>query len=161
MNQTIIALSLVAAIALPAMASAQENEGRRLAELAFASVDSAERGFIDMGEFTNFGNDVFTSMDVDDSGKLSLEEYMGWDFGMLPLAEERGRVDAYETALRIVFAFRDRNGDGEISKTEHRQSMNFDFQRADTDGDAVLTEAEFLSGFPVMVAIRAAVDPNL
>ena len=55
----------------------------------------------------------------------------------------------------------DTNGDGEISKTEHRQSMSFDFQRADVDGDAVLTKAEFLGGLPVMVALRSAIDPNL
>jgi hypothetical protein len=109
MKRIIIPLSLAATLAAPSAILADESEGRRLAELAFSSVDSAERGYIDMGEFTRFGNDVFASMDADESGKVSLEEYMGWDYGMLPVAEERDRVDAYETALRIVFAYRDRN----------------------------------------------------
>lgn len=161
MTRKLAALSLCIFFANPMTATAEENEGRRLAELAFASVDSADRGFIDMGEFTNFGTDVFVSMDSDDSGKISLEEYLAWDYGMASVAEDRDRVDAYETALRIVFAFRDRNGNGEISKTEHRQSMNFDFQRADLNGDAILTEREFLDGFPVMVALRAALDLDL
>ncbi|WP_299664716.1 signal transduction protein [uncultured Ruegeria sp.] len=161
MSKKIIALSLSAFLTAPMVLAAEENEGRRLAELAFASVDSAERGFIDMGEFTNFGSDVFVSMDGDESGKISLDEYMGWDFGLVAVAEERDRMDAYETALRVVFAFRDRDGNGEISKTEHRQSMNFDFQRADLNGDAILTESEFLNGFPVMVALRAALDLDL
>ncbi|WP_372572628.1 signal transduction protein [Ruegeria jejuensis] len=161
MTRKLAALSLCIFFASPMTATADENEGRRLAELAFASVDSADRGFIDMGEFTNFGTDVFVSMDSDDSGKISLEEYLAWDYGMASVAEDRNRVDAYETALRIVFAFRDRDGNGEISKTEHRQSMNFDFQRADLNGDAILTEREFLDGFPVMVALRAALDPDL
>lgn len=161
MSKKIISLSLGVLLVAPTILAADENEGRRLAELAFASVDSAERGFIDMGEFTTFGTDVFASMDGDENGKISLDEYMGWDYGMVSVAEERDRMDAYETALRVVFAFRDRDGDGEINKTEHRQSMNFDFQRADLNGDAVLTEREFLNGFPVMVALRAALDPDL
>ncbi len=161
MKRMIIALSLAATLTAPTATLADESEGRRLAELAFASVDSADRGFIDMGEFSNFGGDVFISMDADENGKLSLDEFMGWDYGMLPLAEERGRVAAYETALRVIFAFWDRNRDGEISKTEHRKSMNSDFQRADADNDAVLTKDEFLNGFSVMVALRAALDPNL
>lgn len=161
MTRKLAALSLCMFLATPMAIAAGENEGRRLAKLAFASVDSADRGFIDMGEFTNFGTDVFVSMDSDDSGKISLEEYLAWDYGMASVAEDRDRVDAYETALRIVFAFRDRDGNGEISKTEHRQSMKFDFQRADLNGDAILTEREFLDGFPVMVALRAALDPDL
>lgn len=56
--------------------------------------------------------------------------------------------------------FWDRNGDGVISRTEHRQSLNFDFQRADTDNDALLTEDEFTGGFSVMVALRAAINPT-
>ncbi|MEL6465284.1 MAG: hypothetical protein AAFQ58_09975 [Pseudomonadota bacterium] len=47
-----------------------------------------------------------------------------------------------------------------ISRTEHRQSLNFDFQRADTDNDALLTEDEFTGGFSVMVALRAAINPT-
>lgn len=109
------------------------HEGRRLAELAFSSLDSANRGYIDQGEYSNFGSDVFVSMDFDDSGKLSLSEFLGWDFGMRLAAEEAGREAAYETALRVVFAFWDRDGDGEITPREHRLSLNADFQRADTD----------------------------
>ncbi len=151
--------ALTVAIAAPVAALSEENEGRQLAELAFKSIDGADRGFIDLGGYTNFGTDVFVSMDGDDSGKISLAEFMGWGYGMQPLAEKRDRADAYETALRVVFAFWDRNGDNQISKTEHRQSLISDFRRADTDNDAVLTEAEFLSGFSVMVALRAAINP--
>lgn len=145
-------------IASPALAE-EKTEGRQLAELAFKSVDSADRDFIDMGEFTNFGLNVFAGMDYDDGGRLTLAEFMSWDFGMKPLAEKAGRGDAYETALRVVFAFWDRNGDGEISKTEFRQAMASDFQRADTDNNAILTKDEFTGGYSVMVAMRAAINP--
>ncbi len=113
----------------------------------------------DQADFTNFGSDVFTSMDYDDNDSLSQEEFLSWDYGMLPLAQEAGREAAYETALRVVFAFWDRNGDNMISKTEHRQSLSTDFRRADADNDATLTEGEFTSGFSIMVALRAAINP--
>ena len=155
------AATLCVAVAAPLAAAAQENEGRRLAELAFTSIDTADRGYADMGEFMNFGGDVFYSMDADENNALSIDEFMAWDYGMLNVAEERGRVEAYETALRVVFAFWDRDGDGAVSRTEHRQSLTFDFRRADINDDTVLTAEEFTSGFSVMVALRAALDPNL
>jgi len=114
-----------------------------------------------MGEFSNFGNDVFVSMDSDENKKLSLEEFMGWGFGMSNVAEERDRVEVYEAALRILFAIRDRNGNGEISMVENRKSINLDFQRADLDGDALITQDEFLKGYMVMIAFRAALNTNL
>jgi len=161
MNRFAFAASLCVAFTAPVAAIAEENEGRRLAELAFSGLDTADRGHIDQGEFTNFGSDVFYSMDYDQNDSLSLDEFMNWDYGMSGVAEERGRVEAYETALRVVFAFWDRDGDGDVNRTEHRQSLNFDFQRADVNGDALLTQEEFTSGFSVMVALRAALDPNL
>jgi len=39
--------------------------------------------------------------------------------------------------------------------------MSHDFRRADLDGDALLTQAEFIGGFPIMVAMRAAIRPDL
>ncbi len=159
MQTKLITGILIAALAAPAGALAQSSEGRDLAKLAFQSVDQADRGYIDQGEFTTFGGDVFFSMDSNENNKLSLSEFLAWGFGMEMVAEEAGRADAYETAMRVVFACWDRNGDNEISRTEHRQSLLADFRRADTDNDAVLTEEEFLLGFSVNVAARAAINP--
>lgn len=146
-------------LALCGQASAQDGEGRRLAGLAFQSLDTAARGFVDQGEFTNFGNDVFYSVDEDQNDQLSLREFLNWDFGMRLVAQNADRENAYETALRVVFAFWDRDGDNQISRTEHRQSLTLDFSRADTDGNAVLSEQEFTRGYSVMVALRAAINP--
>ena len=154
-----LALAIAALmIATPAI-SQEKTEGRLLAELAFDSVDSAGREFIDMGEFFDFGMSVFAGMDYDDNAKITLKEFMGWDIGMQPIAEKAGRGAAYETALRVVFAFWDRNGDSEISKTEYRKAMTIDFQRADTDNNAILTKQEFTTGYSVMAALRAAINP--
>lgn len=159
MKTALSKLALIAAIALPSGSFAQDGEGRRLSILGFQSIDMADRGYIDAGEYSSFGADIFTSMDYNDDSKLSLSEFLGWDYGMLQVAQDAGREAAYETALRVVFSFWDRNGDNMISKTEHRQSLNMDFQRADTDGDAVLSQQEFTGGFSVMVALRAAINP--
>lgn len=160
MKSTIATFAMLTALAVPTLSIAQEAEGRRLAELGFSSLDTQDRGYIDQGEYLSFGSDVFFSMDYDENGSLTLGEFLDWDYGMLPLAQDRGREDAYFTALRVVFAFWDRNGDGAISRTEHRKSLNADFLRADTDSDATLTRDEFLSGFSVMIALRAAINPE-
>ncbi|MEP3300271.1 MAG: signal transduction protein, partial [Pseudoruegeria sp.] len=150
---------LLASLAVPAAAIAETNEGRDLSKLAFSSVDTAERGYIDQGEFTNFGSDIFFSMDANDDDQMSLGEFLSWGFGMEQVAEEAGRADAYETAMRVVFAFWDRNGDNKITRTEYRQSLAADFRRADANNDAVLSEEEFLGGFSVNIAARAAINP--
>ncbi|QUS57118.1 EF-hand domain-containing protein [Pseudovibrio brasiliensis] len=161
MNSLIKMLMFGAVVMMPATLVANESEGRKLAELAFSSVKNSENDRIDRVAFSEFGENVFVSMDANDDDNLSFREYRSWDYGMMPLAEERGRVDAYNTAIRIVFAFKDRNGDGQISKAEHQQSMEFDFQRADSNADGYLTKDEFLNGHSIMVALRSALDPNL
>ena len=150
---------VTAALAVPVTAIAQTGEGRDLARLAFKSVDQDERGFIDQGEYTNFAGDVFVSMDYDENSKLSLDEFLSWGFGLEQVAEKAGRADAFETAMRVVFAFWDRDGDTQITKTEFRQSIAADFRRADFNNDAVLSEEEFLSGFSINIAARAAINP--
>ena len=151
--------TLIALLAVPVDSIAQTSEGRDLAKLAFASVDQAGRGYIDQGEYTSFGNDVFVSMDSDENNTLSLGEFLSWGFGMEQVAEEAGRAEAYETAMRVVFAFWDRDGDNKIDLTEYRRSLDADFRRVDANSDAVLTEEEFLLGFSINIASRAAINP--
>lgn len=154
-------LAAAAVLSMPLTSLADEpNEGLRLAQLSFASMDGSDRGYVDMSEYLRYGVDVFVSMDQDESGGIDLPEFMDWDFGMSFVAEDRDAVPAYETALRVVFGFWDRNGDGMITSAEHGQSLVLDYQRADTDRDGKLTEEEYLRGFSVMVALRAALNPE-
>lgn len=154
MKRTIPALSLT--LAIPGVALAQD--GKELAELVFEGIDTAGRGYVDMGEFTNFGGDVFYSMDQDEDGTVSLDEFLDWSFGDGVIAEEKDRTLAYDVALRVVFAFWDRNGDGELTRTEHRKSLATDFQRADLDDTMTVDKDAFMIGVSTNIALRAALE---
>lgn len=136
--------------------SDEKTPGRELAEIIFGSMEISPTSGADMGEFVSFGSDIFVSMDYDDNGSVNLEEFTTWDFGFNFIAEDEGQQRAYETAQKIVFAVWDHDGDGDISQREYHKSMVSDFRRADTDDDAFLTRDEFLTGYVINVAYRAA-----
>ncbi len=147
-------------LALPASGLAQSGEstpGRELAELVYGSIEDSPNGAADMGEFVDFGQEIFVSMDSDESGSISLGEFTEWDFGFNFIAEDAGQARAYETAQKILFAIWDHDADGEIARREYQKSMVWDFRRADTDDNALLTRDEFLSGYVVNLAYRAAI----
>ena len=159
MKTFVLALSVTAALSSPSFSIAQEGKGRLLAEQAFQNIVGSDRGWIDQGGFLNSGGDVFAAMDYDDDQKLNLGEFLFFDAGMRDVAEQAGRLEAHETAMRVVFAFWDRDGDGLVSKSEHNRSLSYDFQRADINDDAQLELEEFTNGFTLMVALRAAINP--
>ena len=136
-------------------------EGRYVGETIFESMDAAGRGKVHMGEIEQFRESVFAGMDYDGNGKVTYEEFASWDPGFVFVAEDLGRKEAYTTASKIVFAFWDRNGNGALTEREMRFAMTSDFRRADLDDDALLTKEEFINGFPIMVAMRAAIRPDL
>jgi hypothetical protein len=136
-------------------------EGRYIGQTIFASMDANDRGRIHMGDLEVFRASVFAGMDSDGNGRVTYSEFAAWDPGFAAVAESVGRADAYITASRIVFAFWDQNGDGEMTDREMRIAMTQDFRRADADHDTLLTEAEFIMGFPVIIAMRAAIRPDL
>lgn len=146
---------------VPMAAASEKHAGRLTAELTFDSIDTADKGFIHQGDLEEFRSSVFSSMDYDDSSKLTYQEFAAWDPGFSSIAEEEGKSEAYTTATKIVFAFWDRNGDGEISEAEMRFAMNADFRRADLDDNGILSQTEFIQGFAVIVAMRAAIRPDL
>lgn len=159
---TVIA-AVVAALPLCAVAQSAEPgfEGRVLGETLYETMDTSGRGFIQAGDLERFRDSVFAGMDYDRDLKVTYEEFAAWDPGFRRVAEDLGRADAYMTASKIVFAFWDRDGDGDLTEREMRVSMSADFRRADQDSDHLLTEEEFLSGFPIMIAMRAAIRPDL
>lgn len=145
----------------PIANAADKPAGRLTAEVTFGAIDTAGKGYIHQGDLEAFRASVFTSMDYDDSGKLTYQEFASWDPGFSSIAEEEGKSDAYTTATKIVFAFWDRDGNGEINESEMRFAMNADFRRADLDDNGTLSQTEFIGGFAVIVAMRAAIRPDL
>ena len=164
MNILLGTIALACALALPPtaiLAQSDGTEGRTVAETIFASIDTAGRGMAHMGDIEQFRTSVFAGMDRDDNGKVPYAEFAEWDPGFAYVATEAGRSDAYTTASKIVFAFWDRNGDGDLTDSEMRFAMTADFRRADLDDDGLLTRDEFIGGFPIIVAMRAAIRPDL
>ncbi len=149
--------ALILASSAASMAQSEEmTPGRELAEIIFGSMEISPTTGADMGDFVSFGSDIFVSMDYDDSGSVNLEEFTDWDFGFNFIAEDEGQKRAYETAQKIVFAVWDHDGDGDVTQHEYHKSMVSDFRRADTDDDAFLSRNEFLNGYIINVAYRAA-----
>ncbi|WP_299479525.1 hypothetical protein [uncultured Roseibium sp.] len=131
--------------------------GRQLAEDIFGSIEDNPNGMVDIGEFVNFGRLIFESMDHDESGFIDFPEFTEWDFGFNFIAEDSGQKQAYEAAQKILFAVWDRDGDGKLRRQEYHKAMVWDFTRADANDDAFLTRDEFLHGYLVNVAYRAAI----
>ena len=160
------AIAICTIFALPFTAVASDidligREGRLIGEAIFDTVDRSQKGLVHMGDMEAYRDDVFISMDENDDGKVNYAEFSQWDPGFIYVAEQVGRKDAYVTASKIVFSFWDKNGDGEMTVREMRLAMIADLKRADQNDDAVLTKEEFISGFPIIVAMRAAIRPDL
>lgn len=157
-------LTLIA-LSLPALATESKTEakteGRQIAELTFSAIDANQNGFIHQGDLEVFRSDVFNSMDQDENARISYSEFSAWDPGFSALAAEANKGDAYTTALKIVFSVWDRNGDDTITEAEMRFAMGADFRRADVNDDSLLSEEEFLKNFTIIVAMRAAIRPDL
>lgn len=148
-------------LALPAMADDDKTPGRMTAELTFASIDTDGKGYAHLGDMERFRLNTFLSMDTDGDGRITYAEFSAWDPGFAEVAEAEGRPDAVTTATRIIFSIWDRNGNGALTQAEHRFAVTTDFRRADLDDDGTLTEAEFLGRFSMIVALRAAIRPDI
>jgi len=160
MKTSILSIALLSSLTFAMPATAADNDWKDLSGLAFQSIDADENGAVSPSEFSSFGEDVFVSMDSDESRALSLGEFYSWGFGMHDAATDSGRSDAFKTAMRVVFSLWDRNADDQVTASEYRQSLDFEFQRADLDGDGALTGDEYVAGFSVVVAAKAAIHPQ-
>ncbi|WP_299474439.1 hypothetical protein [uncultured Roseibium sp.] len=160
MKMSILSIAMLSSLTFAMPAAADENDWKELSGLAFQSIDKDEDGHLTASEYSSFGDAVFSSMDNDNSKALALNEFYNWGFGMHNAAEDAGQSEAFKTAMRVVFALWDRNADGQVTAAEYRESIDLDFLRADLDRDRTLTEPEYLSGFSVVVAAKAAIHPQ-
>ena len=159
MNRIVTCLILSLITTSPAL-SGKITKGHALANLTFESISGSEKGYLLQGDMEAGRENIFVSMDADENGTVELPEFLGWGYGFENIAQDANKLLAYRTALKVVFSFWDRNSDGKLTQTEHRKAVISDFNRADLNGDAKLEKDEFVSGFSVLVAIRAALKPE-
>jgi hypothetical protein len=160
MKKSILTIALLSSLAFVVPTVAQENEWKELSGMAFNAIDDDENGGITSTEFSSFGDDVFVSMDYDGSKSLSHGEFYNWGFGMHNAAEDANRKYAFKTAMGVVYSLWDLNADNLITEDEYRKSLDFEFLRADLDQNKTLTSEEYLAGFSIVVAARAAINPQ-
>jgi Ca2+-binding EF-hand superfamily protein len=127
-----------------------------LARQQFLDIDGDRDGLATADEFASYADLVMVSMDSDESGDLAEEEFTSWGFGMQNLADAAGTRQGYDTALRVVFDYWDRDNDAAISKGELVAASMSSFAYADTSGDRMLDGAEFADNFLLNIVLRTA-----
>ncbi|MGD1888579.1 MAG: hypothetical protein ACFB01_15955 [Cohaesibacteraceae bacterium] len=147
-------LAALALLAVPAEGLAWEN-GQELPQVIFSSVDSMGNGTLDFAEATQLTQSIAFSADTNADERLSLKEFMAWDFGFAYLAESEGGVEGMALVKRVMFAVIDLDANKDIDARELRISTRRDFDRADFDGNGVLSEDEFEQGWTPIVMLRA------
>ena len=103
--------------------------------------------------FMLYQNDFIQAVDMDESGRVTLEEWLAYHDEMLQ-SEERFQGTAL-MAIQAMFQLMDRNADGEISLEEYGEWMRAFgveeqtitdevFQKLDINGDGTLSQEETL-----------------
>jgi Ca2+-binding EF-hand superfamily protein len=101
--------------------------------------------------FTLYQNDFIQAVDMDESGRVTLEEWLAYHDEMLQ-SEERFRGTAL-MAIQAMFQLMDQNEDGNISLEEYGEWMRTFgvdeqaitdkvFQKLDVNGDGMLSQEE-------------------
>ncbi len=154
---TLAALLLAApstAQTLPTDISLTVDPARASIDAFAVAMDTNRDSRISTVELDIAAQAIFASMDTDASGALTELEMTGWEHGMAQLAAFRGRTQAYDAALGVVFDLLDGDGSGTIDAGEHTRGMRAAGALADRDGDGAMTLGEFRDGFMVTTAIR-------
>ena len=155
-----ILATLTLITSLTTTAAIAETEGKRLATLAFQDTDGNSDGFVTMEEYQSHMGDVFFSMDSDQDERLVWDEFRNWGLGMENIAEDADRLEAYDTARKIVFDLWDRSLDWTIDADEQRRGVASDFFLSDENKDGRLSEEEYLRYSIQNVTFRSALHPE-
>lgn len=143
-------------LALPVAAQAQDTDAGALAHGVFEIADDDGDGQLTLEEMHGYDADVVLSMDLDESGAVELEEFLGWGFGFGEIAEDRGRSESYQTAGRILFSIMDYNGDGGVTLDEMNGFQSAAMGYSDQDESGGLSADEFHAHHFANIAVRTA-----
>lgn len=137
-----LGLGIVAlAVALAGSAAIADGKGKPAGPMGmmhpafdFAAADTNKDGKISAEEFTAYRAATALAMDADKDGKLSIAELAAMDTKASP-------ADATTMATAMVKNF-DTDGDGKLSAAELLTIPQGFFDRADTNHDGVVDQAE-------------------
>ena len=153
-----LAAILAGAVVLSAhIGFAETTLGKELAELTFAQIDANSDQNADREELKAMAASVFASMDADASGSVSVAEFQAWDFGFVNIAEDAGKLEGFGTAQKIVFDLWERDNDQQLTLEEMKSAMEREVAYADINSDGEVSKDEFLMGFSINIAYRAAI----
>ncbi len=99
-------------------------------------------GVVGAEEAASAADEVFSAMDADDNGTLTMDEYMSVRMGP-QLGFNPERQAEMQQAKSDRFSSLDSDGDGSVTKQEFLAAAKTHLQAADADGDGKVTPWEF------------------
>lgn len=150
------ALLIAASLVLPA--TAQESATQQLMKLSFDTTDEDRSGQLTLAEMITQTDKIFSSMDENDDGNATQQEFLVWDFGFRNIAEDQGKLLALDSSMTLVFDYWDRDNDQLLHVSELQQGIVRSFQYADVDGSSQLSVDEYIKGFIANLAVQSALN---
>lgn len=163
MMRYVLATALTVAVT-PLMAQSEDggdfahgiDAARAAVEATALELDVNNDQLISRSELMAAAFEGFSAYDVDESGDIDITEWTTAPFGFSEMARARGREQAYNAAMGLVFDLFDRDDDQLLSNGNFLAAMNGAFSYADMNKDDELTGEEFRRGFIMNVALRQA-----
>lgn len=118
-----------AALLLASPAPAQ-SDAEHTIDAIFQSFDQNRDGVINAEEANHFIDKTFAEMDRGKTGKVSLNAWLNFSFGLADIAADQGRSDAYDRAKAKVFKRWDRSKSGALSLEDYRAGVLGDARAA-------------------------------
>lgn len=153
-----LSLAPLAATAAPPVVDAWRlvDASQAIIEDMGRQIDADRDGLISEVELKAAAREMFMSVDVDCDGNLTREEVASWRNDFVDIAIFRGRKQAYDATMSMVFDLLDKDKSGDLDVEEHAAGMDVARTLADRDGDGSMSLAEFREGFLFSMAFRHA-----
>ncbi len=114
-----LAFALLGGVA-PARA---QSDAHHMLDAIFQLFDENRDGYITTPEANRVIDRTFVEMDPKKTGRISLDAWMRFSFGLADLAADQGRSDAYDRAKYDVFKRWDRGKAGALTLEDYRAGV--------------------------------------